>query len=247
MCSKRITIGFLLGLLLMTAAASASTIVATGVDASRGGGIWIREDGVDVSAYFAGVIFIRLTEDGVNYDRDTLCVDLFTDIYLSQTYETHVLHPNNVPGKHLERVSWLVDNALLPTQEPSFASLLPVTDWVTSWQQGAGLQLAVWDIVHDGGDGFSSGRVQAGQTTPTDAVVLAWAQSYEASSAGMGDNYAYIYQNTIMGSTQPAQMLAGPRFVDGGPTPNPEPATMLMAGTALVSMVTLIRRRRARS
>ena len=227
--------------------ASATTIEATGVDWARGQSIWIQEDGVDKSAYFAGVILITVTDGGQQYSRDSLCVDLFTDININTVYDTTILHPYQVPGKNLPRVSWLVDNAMLPTQEPTYVSALSSGYWVTTAAQGAGIQLAIWDIVHDGGDGFSAGRVQAvtNPSNPTDSNVLSWANTYEALSAGNSSAFAFIYNNVNMGNGVPAQMLAGPRFADGGPVPNPEPATFLMAGAALIGLSRFARRRRA--
>ena len=94
-------------------ASAATIIVPTGVDNTRGMNIWLREDGTDTQGY-GGVIFITLTANGHQYSRDTLCVDLFTDINAGVSYNTTLLTPNQVPGKHLSRVSWLIDNALLP-------------------------------------------------------------------------------------------------------------------------------------
>jgi hypothetical protein len=247
----------LAGLLLFGGLAPAATIIATGVDWNRGANIWINADGTNEQTYFAGVIFITLTTpDGQTYNRDSLCVDLFTDIYLGQTYASTVVSPDDVSGKNLNRVSWLIDNALLPTQPtgPSPTSALPQADWVTNSAQGAGIQLAIWDIVHDGGDGFASGLVQASTdpNNPTDPAVLNWAQTYETASFGQSSNTAYIYSNVDMGSGQPAQMLAGPEFLDGGPTPPgiegfpaPEPSTFVLSGVALIA-VSLCLRKRAR-
>jgi hypothetical protein len=217
--------------------AMANTIIMpTGVDWGRGESFWIREDGVDTQAYFGGVILINVTDGGQTWSRDTLCVDLFTDIYLGVSYGTTVYSPDQIPGKNLERVSWLIDNALLPTQQSGLTSALPSADWVTSSAQGAGIQLAIWDIVHDGGDGFSKGRVQAvtNPTNSTDPAVLAWAQTYESLSLGKNSNLAYIYDNVDLGNGQPVQMLAGPRFLDNGPAPAPEPLTLTMVGGAMI-------------
>src|SRR5204862_499848 len=135
-----------------------------------------------------------------------------------------------------ERVAWLVDNSLQPTEVPASPSELPSADWVTSSAKGAGLQLAIWDIVHDNGDGFAAGRVQAAGDpgNPTDPAVLSWAQFYESASVGKQSVHAFIYDNVDMGNGQPAQMLAGPQYLDGGPTPptftafdTPEPSTFV--------------------
>jgi hypothetical protein len=235
--------------------ASASIIIEpTGVDWNRGGGIVIREDNIDTQAYFAGVISITVTAGTQMFYRDSLCVDLFTDIFLNRQYGTTLLQPIMVPEKNLTRASWLVDNALLPTQDSTYGSVLAPIDWVFSIAQGMGIQLAIWDIVHDGGDGFSTGRVQAASTTDannnllgaTDQAALDWAQTYETLSQGKSNNQAFVYSNVVLGGTTPAQMLIGPQFADGGPQPVPEPQTLMPAGLALI-LLSLGMRRRIRS
>ena len=219
-------------------ASATSIIVPTGVDWSRGESIWLKEDGKDTQAYFAGVILISLTASGHQYNRDSLCVDLFTDISVGVTYNTTIVDPMSVQGKNLTRVSWLIDNALLPTQISSYGSVLPQADWVISAAQGAGIQLAVWDIVHDGGDGFSAGRVRAttNQSHPTDPTVLSWARTYETLSLNQVSNLAFVYDNTIPSTGVAAQMLAGPLFADGGPVPSPENSTFTLEATALAGI-----------
>jgi hypothetical protein len=212
---------------------------------------------VDNQAFFVGVIKISLTTGIQVVDRDTLCVDLFTNIYLGQRYNTNLLRPQDVPQKNLTRASWLVDNALLPAQNSSYGSVLPPSDWVFSATpaeriaQGEGIQLAIWDIVHDNGDGFSLGSVQAASTTDlnnnllgaTDARALYWAQRYETLSAGKSNNQAFVYNNVSLDRPPVlAQMLIGPQFFDGGPQPVPEPQMLMPMGLALIVLSLGLRR-----
>jgi hypothetical protein len=239
----------LAALVLGCGAASASTIVVSGVDTTRGAyDLVIRENNTDdVKLYFAGVISIEVTEGGKTFNRDSLCVDLFTTIGLGPSYDTTLLRPADVPQKNLARASWLVDNALLPAQNSSYSSELPQIDWVSSATpaeriaQGEGIQLAIWDIVNDGGNGFSSGLVQAAQAGdlgntvgPTDAAVLTWAVFYENASVGKSNNQAFVYNN--IGNGTLAQMLIGPQFFDGGPQPVPEPQTLMPMSIALIAL-----------
>lgn len=230
---------FILVLILLVACglASADTIDATGVDWSRGEGVWIKENGAPTDAYFAGVIFITLTaNNGSQYDRDTLCAQLFVDIFLHQTYNTTVVRPDQVPGRNLTIAAWLVDNELPTATTPA---------------QGAGLQLAIWDIVEDGGDGFSKGSVQASTTSgeETDPTVLYWAEVYEQLALGpqlqgpfQSSDLAYVYVNTDLGGN-PAQMLIGPVFQDNGPEPASEPSTSALGGAGLIAGAYLARKK----
>ncbi len=208
------------------------TIDAYNVDSTRGESIWMNENGNNVKQYFAGVVLISLTDTntGQTWNRDTLCVDLFTDIYIGQTYGTKLLDPYEVSGRNLTRVSWLVDNALFPTppsQNNSYLSVLPSSDWVTSVAQGAGIQLAIWDIVENNGDGLSAGTVQASTdpNNPTPPDVLYWANFYETQSLNQSSGLAFVYDNVNLSDGTRVQMLEGPEFTDGGPMPAPEPST----------------------
>ena len=234
--------------------ATAGTIVVTGVETSRGEyNVWINENGQDVDAYFAGVINIQLTDTTGVYNRDTMCVQLFTDIYLNQVYGTSVVTPDEMGGGSLDQASWLLDNALMPGQNGGATpSSLPSADWVTTAAQGAGLQLAIWDLVNDGGNGFSAGSIQAATVANgpaadvTDPTVLSWAVTYEnlALIPGHTSNDAFVYVNVDLGSGAPAQMLEGPEFTnDGGPQPAPEASTLVLAGTALAALGLVGRRK----
>src|SRR5947209_1425264 len=117
--SRRFGLRLLVTSILAVGTAAANSIVVTDVDWNRGASIWIQEDGTPTSAYFAGVIDIAVNA-GQTYYRDSLCVDLFTDINIGGTYGTTILRPDQVTGKNLDRVSWLIDNALLPTQDNTY-------------------------------------------------------------------------------------------------------------------------------
>jgi len=231
---------------LLAAGLAGATQLVGQVDWSRGGGLAMQENYANVGQWFVGVVTLTLDENGVLYDRDTLCVQLFTDINVGVWYQTVLLTPSQV-GTNLERVSWLIDNALLPTQTTITSTAIPKDDWVTTVQTGEAIQLAVWDIVQDGGDGFSSGQVQFSSKPgdPTDPIVQGLAQYYEAVSFGMSSNDAYVYENFSLADGSAAQMLEGPEFLDHGPTPFPEPSTFVLGGAGLAAAAWLGRRKRA--
>jgi len=237
--------------------ASADTIDVTGVDGNLGeSGFWINENGQNTPLYFGGVIDIKLNSGGKSYDRYTLCVDLFTDIDVGGAYDTTVLSPGQaalMTGKVLERVAWLVDNVLVPVQDSSITSQLPSADWLylnpaapPEPAQGAGLQLAIWDITEAGGDGFSSWHR---------AVFYRSKQPHAIGRADLGGNLSRLKHGQELrsrlrlrklstGTTPPqyVQMLEGPMYADG-PQPVPEPSSFAMLGGMLIALAGLVRMR----
>ena len=219
----------LLGVLLAVsiAPASATTILAQDMDWSKAMSTYIFEEGKGEQAAWAGAIKVLI--DGT-FQRTAFCVDYFTDIYPGVTYNTVIQYTNAIPNGG--RVAWMVNN-IFPT--------------ITTPSQGAGLQFAIWDVVHDGGDGFApgAGKIQAAVTNPTDPAIIAWALSYETMSVGKSDS-AWVYFNTDMGNGSPAQTLMGPYYADGGPTANPEPASSVLAGCGIGLLAWRMRSRRAK-
>jgi len=220
MCYKRIVGALILALVMMCLTPTpvrATTINVEDMDWTRAYATYVKADGVDEYAW-AGAIKILL--DGI-FNRVVLCVDLFTDIYLYNTYNVDLVTSDESSVPNVGRAAWMV-NYLLPT--------------VTTPQQGAGLQFAIWDVVHDGGDGFSLGRVQAATNPPTDPAVLAAAVNYLSASVGQS-SVAWIYYTFQQGTNTPMQTLIGPATFDGGPVANPEPQTFLLFSTGVVLLV----------
>ncbi len=233
--------GLVISATLLCGIAAADTIIATGVNQNAGEyHVWIDQQGTNVDTYFAGVIDITLTDaEGDQFLRDTMCVQLFIDIYLGQTYGTSVMTPNEAGGGSLDEVSWLLDNEL--------PGILAAPAAPSSPAQGAGLQLAIWKLTVDGGGSFSTGEVQAATgAETTDPTVLYWAEQYEALALIPGNttNDAFVYVNVNLQNGSPAQMLEGPEFRnDGGPQPMPEASTLVLAGTALAALGLVGRRK----
>jgi hypothetical protein len=231
---------FLLFALLTVCPAVANTILVSGVDSSLGlqQSLYIDENGTPTQIYWAGGIDI--TVDG--YTRAVFCVELFTDIYLNTTYNTTMDYPETA---NLERVAWLLQD-----EWPS----APTYTGAALQTQGAGLQLAIWDIMENNGDGFGTAATSTGSVSqstdpnnPTNPAVLLAAQQYEALSAGRSSTSGIVYYNVTVNGGAAVQNLMGTSMEahdDGGPSPVPEPGTviLMLGGLAMIAANRLRRR-----
>ncbi len=199
----------------------AATVEATGVftltnvDTTKGGNISYYHNGV-TSGGFAGVVLGNYNGTNVN---PLFCVDLFTDIGYA-SYNSNPLAPRIV--RHEERVAWLYVNQL---------------STVVSQDTGLAFQLAIWDIVHDGGDGLVAGaglvNISATSITGVTQTQINLANAYILASQGQSVlTGVSIYQNFDQSSGAPAQDLIGML------APVPEPSTILMGafGVAILSI-----------
>ncbi|MCL4796324.1 MAG: PEP-CTERM sorting domain-containing protein [Bryobacteraceae bacterium] len=215
---------FLFLFLAAATPASPYTIEVINTDSTRGGGVNFVVDGANYNGY-AGAIFGRF--DGGSETLTFFCVDLFTGISLG-TYGTTPVTPISATAQ--ARVAWLYENQL---------------STVTSANLGRGFQLAIWDIIHDGGDGVSAGRIRqrTGSNGTPAAVVTAW-NNYLNVSLGQSSTNASIYRNFDLSSGIPVQDFIGPyQFIEGE---IPEPSQwVLMATGAGVLAFRRFRRRRA--
>jgi hypothetical protein len=208
--------------------ASAHSIEVTSLNTNLGENTYLLENGTDTATY-AGEGNIVL--DGTT-NRTAFCVAIFVDINLTTVYNTVLTDISSVANGG--RVGWLLDN-LLPaiiTNSPTYG---------TTAQQGAGLQMAIWDIVNDNGDGFNAGGVRS--ASDTDAVALSDAVYYEALSAGNSAD-AWVYTNYSQSNGAPAQTLMGfVSLTDGGPVAAPEPGTCGFMAVASVILGICLRHR----
>ena len=211
--------GFRLALLasLTLAGASATTIAYSGADPFRSFDIWINADGSNVNVV-TGVAILQV--DGF-YTVDAVCVDYFVAIS-NGIYDVNLLGSNAISGG--TRVAWMLRNTL--------PSINTQSDPLAKRQQAAGFQLAIWDIVHDGGDGFSAGRIRQSTSTPTDAIVLFWASAFVGGTVGQSLDAGVVYRN--VGGIGVSQQLMSD-------VPEPSTCAMLLTGSVMLGF---LRRRR---
>lgn len=210
----------LAGLLLATAQLPAALLSLNALDYTKGGDLPFMEDGNAIVG-FSGVITGTFNGGSV---IQLLCVDLFANISAPSTNDSVSYQPR--AWRHEDRAAWLYVN-VMPT--------------LTTAIQGQALQLAIWDIVHDNGDGLSAGRIRQSGSTPQ--AVIDQFQIYLTSSAGQSSMAASIYFNTTPVTGEPLQTLLGFFQPGSPPAPAPEPGTFgLIAAAAGITM--LVGRRR---
>jgi hypothetical protein len=201
--------------------ASATTIEFLGNDYARGMDITIQADGQQVT-WFSG--FTNLILDGLQH-QSAFCVDAFTEIWNGSH---HVILEDPTTLTNGARVAWLMQN---------------LSATVTTAAQAAGMQLAIWDIVHDNGDGLSFGRLQ-GLPLTDQAVALA-ATGFIDSSAGQASLNATIYSNAAGRDATQALMSCGANGGTCSDTAVPEPSTLATFAIGAAAIAFGTRRRSA--
>lgn len=234
-----------LSLAVLTAGfASSATLTFTGANLSlgigtvNGGAAWMGQDGANFNAYFVGGMDINV--DG--YTRTVFCIDAFTDIYIGSVNDTLLTVPDS---ERVMRAAWVLTS--------EYADLTTPHVDATSSELGAAMQLAIWDIIHDGGDGLGAGRITASTdpSNPTNAAVLIYAQQFLSSSFGQSTTNAIVYNNFCTGGVPasycgvPSQTLLGLAATDPGPQgQTPEPASMALVGAGVLALAMLRRKQR---
>jgi hypothetical protein len=198
---------------LMTALAPASILNLVSQPAQYGAGV--RMDIMSNSTDLWAGAFVGNVNGGSNFLL--YCLDYFVSIGTGQ-WQVNILEPQ---GRE-ERAGWLVENAGSMLNAPS---------------SYAALQLAVWDIIHDGGDGSTAGFFRA--NSQTDAQIVSTWDTMVRSSANGTSQQAMIFEN--IGGRNMAQTLIGVPPVTGGEVP--EPGTLVMIGLGMVGAAVLKRRK----
>ena len=116
--------------------------------------------------------------------KTIVCVDFFVGIG-EGIYSVNLLGPNAISNG--TRVAWMLRNTL--------PSINTQSDPLARRQMATGFQLAIWDIVHDSGDGFSAGRIQQSTSALTDSSVLFWAKAFLGGTVGQSLNSGIVYRN----------------------------------------------------
>ena len=216
MNTNRIAVMAALAVSMMTgfsSAARATTLNLVQPNSNRGSWVTINVNGVNEGG-FAGALSYSV--DGSSSLVDMICVDVTTAAYLNSPYQVVTLPPAAIDNG--ERAAWLFLNFNSSAQ-----------DVVT----GTALQLALWDVVHDGGNGLGAGFFQASSSFISNAI-LAQAESYITASVGHSASAAVIYESANGRSDRQLQIGEAP-----------EPGTIALLASGLVFVGWKARRKKA--
>lgn len=204
---KAILIGLGLGVVSMS---SASTLLVSGFVTNKFRFVLTSFDGsVPMTNTQAGALGATL--DGTQ-NFEAYCVDALHAPQIGTPYTTTITQLPNAGLPNSGRIAFLYQQ---------FAST------VNSQDTGAGLQLAIWDVLMDNGDGLGAGFFRAS----TVASTVTQTNTYLTASVGQTGSASW-YKGPS-GPNQPQDLV--------GANPVPEPATLATLGIAAAA---LIRRRR---
>lgn len=150
-----------------------------------------------------------------NTSYTAYCVDLFTNITFDSYNNTTGL-PDGYGGQG-QRLAWIFAN---------YSGL------VSNDEMASALQLALWDVQHDGGNGLDQGNIRIDPNDARYSSLLADANAIVAASAGQTSMDATILYNAVIATGQPAQTLITGRGAyepPFGTTPTgevPEPSSL---------------------
>lgn len=164
-----------------------------------------------MATYLGGTLGNPLPPNDGVFSGYAFCVDLDHFIGLPTEYEVELLSISELT--HGGRAAWLYNN------------YLPVASTNTT---SAALQLAIWDVVYDDGDGLSTGIFR--YTGGLNSTVATTANGYLAASAGKSSVAGYLKPTGTYGQ--------------GMLTTVPEPGTLALLGFGLMSVAGLKFRRR---
>jgi hypothetical protein len=186
-----------------------------------------------VTTGYAGVI--SATINGVD-NYDVFCVDLYNAISPGTTYQVTTLSSSDPQvaafSLNTPRAAWLYVNYLSVVSSSADPDV-----------ESAALQLAIWDVIHDGGDGLSAGTIQADPAMSSDATtqtVYSDATAFINGSAGQSAMGA-VFMN-VLGPTGSQTLLTDPLALQNEV---PEASTMAMFGMGFAALAGWARRRRA--
>jgi hypothetical protein len=220
----------LAGLLVSSAGARAGTITAKFDGVSPGQGISYKLNGGNTQSTTAGV-FDWTYVSGTNLNNsttfNTFCIDLTHFISTGSKYKYSVDSPIGSDTQAIQGGLTSGQSTLLSELFGKFYSS------VVDNKTGAAFQIAVWDIVYDGGVPNGNSPFQVTSTGAAETLALQWLNNLDPNKTA----------NLLVLDSDPPkdhqnQITLAPVV--------PEPSSFVLAGIGVVGLMGLTWRRRAR-
>ena len=203
---------FVLAAALSIGSASAATMQMDLLDYTRGQDVHINANGT-AEFGFAGVMTGSIGGLGT---FGVFCVDLFTFIDVPGTYDVNIKPTSAVSNGG--NVGYLYNKY--------YYSLSTPDDF-------AALQIAIWDVVHDGGDGRLLGSVQEDTGNPWSAAFRARVDQFITEGMANTSTNASVFENALGPLTE--QTLFG--------LVTPEPSSYVLMSSGFIALGLLRRRK----
>ena len=169
----------------------------------------LTDHGTTLNRSFAGEILVTI--NGQNYIA--YCVDFFTEIGTG-TYNSTFLSPASYLNG--ARAAWIYEmNA--------FASVTNAT--------AAAIQLAIWDVIHDGGDGLNAGNIRLSSSGSSSLRTAA--EALINASAGHTSVNETILQNMAFNGAPAQWLITAGKLYPNSAVPEPATWTMIAGGLGL--------------
>jgi hypothetical protein len=199
-----------------------TTIKVTSVDSTRSMQIEVKANGT-VKTVTAGVLITLV--DGASL-IDAICANLFKGITVNQLYSAQTI----------DATAYDADGAKAAWVMKTFLPIVNSASGVSRQIQAAALQLAVWDLIHDSGNGFAAGLVRS--TGNTNASVLALAETWRLDALDEAAQAKVFIP--VPGTTAFQQLMYDPTCANQAactPAPVPEPASYAMIAIGLAGVL----------
>ncbi len=195
-----------------TALAPASSLTLTGFVANQFRFVLTSFNGTSpLTNTQAGTLAATLDS---SFNFNAYCVDSTHAPLIGTAYNTNMVALPNAGLANSARIAYLY------TQ---------FSGTVNNQDTGAGLQLAIWDVLMDNGDGFAAGNFRASSVAST----ITQANAYLTASAGHTSTATW-YQGLPAGPNEPQGLV--------GSSPVPEPASITVLGLAAIAAIRRKRR-----
>ena len=187
----------------------ATTITVTGAGFGQDRVPILTNNGTTLNRSYSGEILVMIN----GKSQIAYCVDFFTGIGIGSYNSTFLSPASYLNGA---RAAWIYEmNALTAVTNATAAAI----------------QLAIWDVIHDGGDGLNAGNIRL--SSSGSSSLRAAAEALISASAGRTSLNETILQNTAFNGAPAQWLITSGKLYPNTAVPEPTTWTMIAGGLGL--------------